>query len=256
MSLEKRRIVRRSVGIVLATLLVVTGAMLIASCVRLYSSGPAPFTRESVGAALLQLAVPLVLSVAGVVVAGVLALIFPAEEVKLRAKISEEVTLAHLANKEGLNEAARSEERVRFVLRVAVIVMLAGALTVSLCYVLNDAHYVVGSYNDIVLDAVLWTLLPFGAVGALAVVASYLCRASVKRELALLRGEGEKHPQTVRKCPLCGFLSTHKKQVKFALRCGISVIAIVFVIIGILNGGMADVLGKAINICTECIGLG
>ena len=26
--------------------------------------------------------------------------------------------------------------------------------------------------------------------------------------------------------------------------------------LGVLNGGMADVLGKAIRICTECIGLG
>ena len=34
------------------------------------------------------------------------------------------------------------------------------------------------------------------------------------------------------------------------------VFAIVYIIIGVLNGGMADVLGKAINICTECIGLG
>ena len=28
------------------------------------------------------------------------------------------------------------------------------------------------------------------------------------------------------------------------------------ILLGILNGGMADVLGKAIRICTECIGLG
>lgn len=40
------------------------------------------------------------------------------------------------------------------------------------------------------------------------------------------------------------------------LRITLLVIAITFIILGIVNGGMADVLGKAINICTECIGLG
>ena len=30
----------------------------------------------------------------------------------------------------------------------------------------------------------------------------------------------------------------------------------VFLALGVLNGGMRDVLAKAINICTECIGLG
>jgi hypothetical protein len=32
--------------------------------------------------------------------------------------------------------------------------------------------------------------------------------------------------------------------------------AVVFVIAGILNGSMEDMLIKAINICTECVGLG
>ena len=34
------------------------------------------------------------------------------------------------------------------------------------------------------------------------------------------------------------------------------VFAIVFVVLGIFNGSMKDVLVKAINICSECIGLG
>ena len=32
--------------------------------------------------------------------------------------------------------------------------------------------------------------------------------------------------------------------------------AISMIVLGALNGGMNDVLVKAINICTECIGLG
>ena len=33
-------------------------------------------------------------------------------------------------------------------------------------------------------------------------------------------------------------------------------VAVVFIVLGVMNGGLRDVLVKAINICTECIGLG
>ena len=32
--------------------------------------------------------------------------------------------------------------------------------------------------------------------------------------------------------------------------------AVILILLGVLNGGLLDVLTKAINICTECVGLG
>ena len=43
---------------------------------------------------------------------------------------------------------------------------------------------------------------------------------------------------------------------KVIIQVSILCIAVVMIIIGITNGGAEDVLQKAINICTECIGLG
>ena len=40
------------------------------------------------------------------------------------------------------------------------------------------------------------------------------------------------------------------------VRLVILAVAVALIVLGILNGGMRDVLGKAIKICTECIGLG
>jgi len=34
------------------------------------------------------------------------------------------------------------------------------------------------------------------------------------------------------------------------------ILSVVLIVLGIANGGLWDVLVKAINICTECIGLG
>lgn len=40
------------------------------------------------------------------------------------------------------------------------------------------------------------------------------------------------------------------------IRLAIAALALIFIILGVMNGGARDVLVKAINICTECIGLG
>ena len=40
------------------------------------------------------------------------------------------------------------------------------------------------------------------------------------------------------------------------LRGGLLGLALLLVLLGVLNGGLRDVLIKAANICTECIGLG
>ena len=40
------------------------------------------------------------------------------------------------------------------------------------------------------------------------------------------------------------------------LRAVVMIAAVLLIIAGILNGGALDVLVKAINICTECVGLG
>ncbi len=40
------------------------------------------------------------------------------------------------------------------------------------------------------------------------------------------------------------------------VRIGLCAVGIIFVVTGVMNGGMKDVLLKAINICTQCIGLG
>ena len=47
----------------------------------------------------------------------------------------------------------------------------------------------------------------------------------------------------------------HEKPIMIARIC-LLVLGVAFIIWGILNGGMHDVFVKAINICTECIGLG
>ena len=84
--------------------------------------------------------------------------------------------------------------------------------------------------------------LAFGAV----ITAAFVCRRSLEREIHLLKGaSGDKMPETA-----------SKPSRLLSVRIALYVLAAVLIADGISNGGMRDVLIKAINICTECIGLG
>ena len=43
---------------------------------------------------------------------------------------------------------------------------------------------------------------------------------------------------------------------KGALWAALFLLAAVLIVLGVCNGGAADVLAKAVRICSECIGLG
>ena len=58
------------------------------------------------------------------------------------------------------------------------------------------------------------------------------------------------------KKPISFNVNKNEKKIINIARISILVIAVIFIITGIYNGGAEDVFNKAINICTECIGLG
>jgi hypothetical protein len=80
-----------------------------------------------------------------------------------------------------------------------------------------------------------------------------LCDASLARELATIK-EAVKSASPSKKEAREIRLSSPWKA--WAIRGAILLMGIVLVLLGIFNGGAEDVLGKAIRICTECIGLG
>jgi hypothetical protein len=80
-----------------------------------------------------------------------------------------------------------------------------------------------------------------------------ICSVSISKELEITKkvlGVSKKTPSSEQK-------SDKKCKILLNILRGVIVaVAVIFIAIGITNGGMADVLGKAIRICTECIGLG
>ena len=52
------------------------------------------------------------------------------------------------------------------------------------------------------------------------------------------------------------FYYNNKNKAINITRVALLALSVLLIVVGIFNGGAEDVLQKAINICTECIGLG
>lgn len=83
-------------------------------------------------------------------------------------------------------------------------------------------------------------------------LAVYAILAAVNIIAHLLWGKPQRATGKIRPCPP---REQSEKTVNIA-RLSILCLGVLFIVLGVMNGGARDVLVKAINICTECIGLG
>lgn len=67
--------------------------------------------------------------------------------------------------------------------------------------------------------------------------------------------EEQRSPKTQRKTEAMEKKKENPKK-QTVLRVAFLIAALVFIALGALNGSLMDVLAKAINLCSECIGLG
>lgn len=148
-----------------------------------------------------------------------------------------------------LPEAALREERLRRGISVGTAVAALVCAGFCLRFLLDGDNFVSWDLESVMGEMVKhiapWTALAF----AIMCVSSLVRRASVQHEIALIKGEmgAPGHAET--------------KMAKRALpvnavRCALYALAAALIVTGVMNGGLKDVLVKAINICTECIGLG
>lgn len=144
------------------------------------------------------------------------------------------------------SEALREERCRQFVWLGAGVVILLCSLP-CLLYLLNGAHFTSWQLETVMGDMVRhiapWVLMAF----LTAIMASLLCQRSFEREIRLLQGSDRSESAAQ---PSVTESSAGR------IRVVLYLLAVAFIVLGVLNGGLRDVLVKAINICTECIGLG
>ncbi len=234
-------------------------ALLAWQCVDIYTVGNAPenldaggvhiqsvYRMDDVAARLKALALPLCAGVAVIALSGILHIVCKKEKTgKTELSVENRLRLMKKRVTEIPAEAKKEEQR-QLILKICGGVISAALAVKCLGYLLKqenftswDLEHVMG---QMMLHVAPWVILGF----AVLILVSFLYKASMERELAMLKDAPKGKPEAAepRKLPV--------QPVRIALY----LLAGLFIVLGVMNGGWYDVLVKAINICTECIGLG
>ena len=262
MTNEKLRKVHLIYGIVLSVIIIVTGICFIVSCIDIYKSGMRPFTYESINAHFMAIIVPVVLCIVGIV-GGMIVSCFPLKKPKIKGFIDTGITLKKMSAKIDIskcdNEAQGKitrERKIRKYSNYLCIDAIVVSLAISLIYVLNKNNFPAIDINGEMVNAMLF-VIPCTIVSIASIYANVMiCSASIVRELEVVKASFKNAKKEINGQQATKEPNSQNEKILLGARLTIFVLAVAFIVIGIFNGGMADVLQKAINICTECIGLG
>lgn len=248
-------------GIVTSVLLILTGILLMISCVQVYRIGNRPFTVENISNAFSKICIPVYITIGAVIIAFVLWLVKPLQHGRAKASINKRAMLARLEKKLDVNACdadaitlIEREKKLRKTLRIAAIAICVVSAVPALLHVFNFNNFG-ADYNGAVIAACLWILPCFLIAAGACIAYMYIASASLDRQIKHVKSAIAKNGSATGSQNACKN-SCRRNKLTYAIRFAVAVIAIVLIVAGIFNGGMADVLSKAINICTECIGLG
>lgn len=261
MSESKKKVLHLVLSIVIAVLTCVVGILIITSCIEIYKSGYRLFSPETIGQQFKEIAPWIFIFIALVVVGFAINIFMPREQKRLKGETSDRVSLARLKNMidyekcpEDIARQIQGQINLRLGMIISSFILVLLGVIFSAVYALNLNNYPYADANAEVMTVFLVTvrylIIPF----AYTVATSYVVKHSYKRELALAK-EAIKVAKTsnpVVKKPL----ASKKFPLSLIVTCTIIFVGVLFVILGILNGGNEDVIAKAVKICTECIGLG
>lgn len=255
MSQKNIKMIHRIYGCILSILLLTTGIALMISCLQIYNSGDRPFSPASIAAHFQTIAGLIYVTVAGIAGSILLELIMPNEKKRPKAVISEDIQLIRQQRK-GLPTGTYNDQAVReqskrrkYILLTAVLFDLL--MVFPAIYFMNEDHFTVADLNGDVILCLVISLVPAIVGLLLCLLCRHLCSKSCLREVEICKAavkEGASAPPS-------GTTIQSRSRITI-LRWVVGSIALIFIVVGIFNGGASDVLLKAIAICTECIGLG
>lgn len=251
------------VALVLSLVILVAAVCYIASCISIYSTGGStPFSREAVAEKLtLLLPISLIL-IALIAAAGVLSLLTAEEKVKklpIRNKVLLKLVERRLSPSDSSEEYSGTkayEAKLRKSLLIIAAAASAVIFAAALTFVLNPSNYSTADVNTDVAYAAIITGVATMFVFAVIFAVSIFLDNSYKRVLDAARAELARQKKAGLTPTPCEGENEYEGHTVLLVRLAIIAVAVTFIILGITNGGMADVLGKAVRICTECIGLG
>lgn len=261
MSDRIKKRVRFIYGIWLSVTLIVTGILLILSCVSIYKSGNRPFTVKNISEAFDKIKIVIYIALDAIAGGILLNLIFTEKRGKDKAGNNRKMTLARLEKKVDITLCDREtrdgilkEKKFRMISRIVLSVICVGIFVPTSVYALNFDNYSLEQYNASIIAICIWLIPCSFIVMGLCLAFSFIEKASLDRHISLLKSanaSGATLSKAEEKAE-----NKWARALMFGSRIAIFAIALFFIIEGVTNGGASDVFIKAVNICTECIGLG
>ena len=243
-------------GIALAVCSVIAGICLMVACYGIYAAGgQQPYTPETVAAAFAPISVPVYLWVAMTIISIALRIAFPKAYKEPPLRNQPDMTLKRMhkrrdlsAGSAELKSAVVKLQKLRKTLSILCAVICGICLVFFLIYALNSNNFHKSEINQSMINA-MCILAPCLVIsGGFGLVATYRIQASMVKESELLK-ECPKRTEALPEKVLPHYIP-------LICKCAIIVLAVGLLVYGFISGGTADVLTKAKNICTECVGLG
>lgn len=246
----------RIYNVLFSIVIVIAGICLIIGVLTIYNSGDQPFSRESVAATFSTIAFPVYLTLVMAVISFVWEICSPSNKEKTPTAKDYPALLSKLYEKKDFSAAdtATQEEikalwktrKLHGIIRTVVLVVCSG---IFLLYALNSANFHQSEINTSMINA-MKVLVPCSLVSfAYALFVAVHNEKSIQKEMELAK----KLPALTASTD--GEIIAEDKHLN-PYRNAILVASLILIVYGFLCGGTIDVLTKAINICTECIGLG
>lgn len=237
---------------------IILGIVFIIQVLRIYYGNNALFTREICAQYILEI-LPVIILWVLLIIGSFIYFNITNFKYKSVSKISNVTKLSNLErvcpliDDEEINNKLLNIKKKNLIAGIITIVITVISSVMGLCYLLNIKHF--DPTGDLSLQAknmslhlMPWVIISFGAFIGYSFYkefnAGIVC--DILREVIKTNGKVIKNKVESKKKNLIMKIS------QISILC----IAIAFIIIGISNGGAEDTLQKAINICTECIGLG
>ena len=251
MSEKAAKKIRLIYGIILSVFLVISAIALILSCAHIYLTGDQTYTPEKIAAYFSLIAIPLYICLGLIAGRFLLEWVLPKDGKQKLPPIPAHMRLNRAKSKvihtgPVLQADIEAEQKLRNTRRWILIAVLAVCFGVFLLYALNPTHFTENINGSVIRGVVMLLtclLIPF----ILALCTLYMNTASMEKEIEL-----RKQAESKETIPA----DSKSNRPIFIARIAITLLAVALVVIGLMGQGTMDVLTKAINICTECIGLG
>ena len=239
-------------GIILSVALVIAGVCLIAACLGIYNSGDRPYNPESVAAAFAGIAWPVYICLALIAGGFLLDGFWSGDNKKNAPEKQYAAILEKLHAKASVQTPwVLAEQKKRRSFKAISLALLGLGSIVFLAFGIRAANFTMENITGSMVTAMGWLLpcmaVPFG----FSIFTAYYCRKSIRREIDLVKQAIAEDAVPAPTAP------TPKKAFPVsALRWALLAVALGIFVFGFFAGGTNDVLTKAVNICTECVGLG